>query len=130
MDAFRSAVEARDLDAITATLADDVVFRSPVAHKAYEGRDVTRTLLGAVLEVFQDFHYVRTISDGHDHALVFEARAGERALTGCDFIHVDEDGLIDELMVMVRPMSGLRALAEEMGARAEVLALGNPAAGA
>jgi hypothetical protein len=33
---------------------------------------------------------------------------------GCDFLHVDEDGMIDELYVMFRPLSGLTAMAEAM----------------
>lgn len=37
MLAFRQAVEAADSDAIAATLADDVVFISPVAFSPYPG---------------------------------------------------------------------------------------------
>jgi hypothetical protein len=67
---------------------------------------------------------VREISDvnGRDHALVFTARVGDREIDGCDFIHVDEDGLIDELTVMVRPLSGAQALAAAMGAQFERIA--------
>ena len=36
-----------------------------------------------------------------------------------DFLHVNEEGLVDELMVMVRPMSGLTALAAAMKAQLE-----------
>jgi hypothetical protein len=66
--------------------------------------------------VLQDFSYTRLIGAPHsrDHALVFRGRIGDRALEGCDFIHVDEQGLIDELYVMIRPLSGLMALAEAM----------------
>lgn len=38
-------------------------------------------------------------------------------ITGCDFLHLDEDGLIDDFMVMVRPLSGATALSEAMGAQ-------------
>lgn len=120
MDALRSAVEAADIEQIAATLAEDVVFRSPVAHKSYEGRETVRALLGAVIQVFEDFRYVCVISDGADHALVFEAKVGERVVTGCDFVHVNDEGLIDDFMVMIRPLSGLVALAEAMAARPEV----------
>ncbi len=44
--------------------------------------------------------------------------AGKR-VTGCDFLHLDDDGLIDDFMVMVRPLSGATALAEAMGAQFE-----------
>lgn len=69
--------------------------------------------------VFEDFRYERELdgADGRDHALVFRARVGERELTGCDFIHLNEEGLIDELTVMVRPLSGAQALAAAMGAQ-------------
>ena len=40
-----------------------------------------------------------------DHALVFEARVGDKQIEGCDFIQLDEQGAISELTVMVRPMS-------------------------
>jgi hypothetical protein len=116
---FRAAIEARDLDAAVALLREDVVFRSPVVFTPYEGRDALRLILGAVIEVFEDFRYVREIGaeGAPDHALVFEARVGDKQLQGCDFIHVDADGAIDEFTVMVRPMQAMLALAEAMKAR-------------
>lgn len=122
--AFRKAVEARDAEAMIALLADDVVFRSPVAHKPYPGKAITASILTEVVEVFSDFAYRTEIGaeGASDHALVFEARVGDRQLTGCDFLHLDEDGLIDEFMVMVRPLSGAQALADEMASRFDRIA--------
>ncbi|TQJ47074.1 nuclear transport factor 2 family protein [Streptomyces sp. NBC_00080] len=119
MRAFREAVEAGDLDAVEALLAEDVVFTSPVVFKPYPGKAITASILRGVTRVFEDFRYERELDggDGRDHALVFRARVGERELTGCDFIHLNEEGLIDELTVMVRPLSGAQALAAAMGAR-------------
>lgn len=116
MQAFRDAVERRDLDALIALLSEEVVFRSPAVHTPYQGRDQVKPLLRAVGQVLKDFSYTRQIGAPHsrDHALVFRGRIGDRALEGCDFIHVDEQGLIDELYVMIRPLSGLTALAEAM----------------
>ncbi|MBG0566437.1 nuclear transport factor 2 family protein [Actinoplanes aureus] len=114
---FRRAVEAGDGDAIAATLADNVVFRSPVAFKPYPGKPITAAILRGVLRVFEDFRYIRELSGGSDHALVFEARIGEVTVEGCDFLHLDENGLIDELTVMVRPLSAAQALADAMAAQ-------------
>lgn len=116
---FRSAIEAKDLDAAVALLREDVVFRSPVVFTPYEGREALRQILAAVMDVFEDFRYIREIgADGaSDHALVFEAKVGDKQLQGCDFIHVDPDGAIDEFTVMVRPMQAMLALAEAMKAR-------------
>lgn len=121
MHAFRQAVEARDEAAIEALLADDVVFTSPVAFKPYPGKPITAAILRGVMRVFEDFHYVREIvdSNGRDHALVFEATVSGKKVTGCDFLHIDDDGLIDDFVVMVRPLSAATALAEAMGAQFE-----------
>ena len=116
MQEFRDAIESRDIDALAALFTDDIVFRSPVVHAPYHGRDQVVALLRAVGHVLEDFRYTRQIGapDAEDHALVLRGRVGDREVEGCDFIHVNEDGLIDELYVMFRPLSGLLALAEAM----------------
>jgi len=122
MHPFRKAVEERDEKGIQALLADDVVFTSPVAFKPYVGKPITAAILRGVLRIFEDFHYIREIHDGNgrDHALVFEtgiATVPGVKVTGCDFLHFNDDGLIDQFMVMVRPLSGATALSEAMGAQ-------------
>ncbi|MDY6807648.1 nuclear transport factor 2 family protein [Gordonia sp. HNM0687] len=119
MSAFRQAIDARDMDAVEQMLADDVVFRSPVAFKPYAGKAITSAILRTVVQVFEDFHYVREIGepDGRDHALVFEAKVDGLAVTGCDFLQFDDNGKIVDFMVMVRPLRAAEALAKEMGAR-------------
>jgi len=110
-----------------AMLADTVVFVSPVAFKPYVGKPITAAILRGVLRVFEDFHYVREIHDsnGRDHAFLFETTVSGKKITGCDFVHFNDDGLIDDFMVMVRPspasgrcpQSGATALSEAMGAQ-------------
>jgi hypothetical protein len=119
MHPFRKAVQDRDEAAIQALLADNVVFTSPVVFKPYVGKPITAAILRGVLRIFEDFRYVREIagSDGRDHALIFETIVSGKKITGCDFLHFDDDGLIDDFMVMVRPLSGATALSEAMGAQ-------------
>ncbi len=121
MHPFRQAIEAQDLKAAVALMSEDVVFRSPVVFKPYQGRDAVVMLLGAVSQVFEDFRYDREIGapGAPDHALVFRARIGDRELEGCDFLHTNPAGLIDEMCVMVRPLSGAHALADAMRAQLE-----------
>ena len=120
-DRLRTALEARDLDAAVATFAADVVFRSPIVHKPYRGPEAVRALLEGVMAVFEDFRYERVIGapDAADHALVFAARIGDRELQGCDFLHENAGGEIDEFVVMVRPLTGALALADGMRAHFE-----------
>jgi SnoaL-like protein len=116
---FRKAVEEHDEAGIAALLADNVVFTSPVAFKPYVGKPITAAILRGVLRVFEDFRYVREIHDsnGRDHAFVFEAMVSGKKVNGCDFLHFDDEGLIDDFVVMVRPLSGATALSEAMGAQ-------------
>ena len=97
--------------------ADDASFRSPVVFKPYEGREAIAMLLGAVVGVFDDFRYSDQVESGDTAVLMFEARIGDRELNGVDILRFDTDGRIEELMVMVRPMSAVNALAEAMQAK-------------
>ncbi len=123
MHPFRSAVESGNQDAVENLLADDVLFTSPVAFTPYPGKRITAAILRAVTRVFEDFHYIREIGDegGKDHALLFQARIGRRAITGCDFLHTNDKGLIDDFMVMVRPLSAAKALSEAMAVEFETV---------
>ncbi|MDI1288785.1 MAG: nuclear transport factor 2 family protein [bacterium] len=122
--AFRDAVESRDIAAMSAVLASDVVFFSPVAFAPFRGRDVVAEVLGNVLEVFEDFEYIDDLTGENSHALIFSAKVGGKDVQGLDHLRVDADGLITEFTVMVRPLSGAIALAEAMGPRVAHLAKG------
>src|SRR5438876_9487059 len=110
-DRFRAAAEGKDFSAIDDLFAEDVVFRSPVVFKQYEGRDAIAMLLGAVSQVFDDFRYTDQVETGDAAALAFSARVGDRELDGIDFLHFDAEGRISRMEVFVRPMSGVHALA-------------------
>jgi hypothetical protein len=117
---FGAAIEAGDDDAALATLAPNVVFRSPAVHKPYQGREVVVALLTIVARTFQSFRYTNEWRDGSTTILFFEANVGNRDLQGVDILEEGADGLIEHFTVMVRPLSGLQALsgavAERLGA--------------
>ena len=114
-EAFREAVERGDLDAMIAALSPDVVFHSPVTFRPFEGREMVGVVLGAVLKVFQDFRYTDELVHENVRILVFKARVGDRDVDGIDLLRSGEDGLIEDFTVMVRPLSGVQALAQAMG---------------
>ncbi|WP_019201003.1 nuclear transport factor 2 family protein [Tsukamurella sp. 1534] len=120
MQEFRAAVEAGDHEAMERALADDVVLHGPVAITPYEGRATVAAILRAARRVMgPEFRYVREITDpgGRDHALIFTATLAGKRINGCDLLHLDEAGKIDEFTVMVRPLSGVQALNEAMGSQ-------------
>lgn len=112
-------IASQDLSRLPELLHPEAVFRSPMAHTPYPGAQAVNLILNTVLQVFQDFAYHRELAsdDCLNVVLEFSARVGGRDLKGIDMIRFDEQGLIREFEVMVRPMSGLAALGEEMGRR-------------
>lgn len=117
MHAFRTAVEAGDIEGALECLADEVRFRSPAVYRPYEGKAAVAALLREVFVVFEDFAYEDELTVGHRSVLCFRARVGDKMLEGIDDLTVNDDGKIVDFRVMVRPLSGLLALAEAMAAR-------------
>lgn len=124
MLAFRRAVEAREFARIAELFAEDVVLFSPIAFQPYHGRDVVAKIINILPTILDDFAFQREIDaeNGEDHALVFGARVGELSIQGCDLLHVNSDGLIDQLTVMMRPLRAVLAFEQEM--RVKVAATG------
>jgi SnoaL-like domain len=113
---FRTAVEAHDFDAVSELFTDDIRMRSPIARRIYRGRAAVIDVLRAVSTVFEDFTYEHEISSssGDDHVLLFSARVGDFEIQGCDLLHYRDDGLIDQLTVMLRPLKAVLAFEERI----------------
>jgi SnoaL-like domain len=114
---FRTAVEAKDLEAATATLREDVVLHSPILFRGFEGREIVIGVLTHVADTLEDFQYTDELADDGVVVLRFKARVGDRKLEGIDFLELDEQGQVKELTVFMRPMSALTAFNEQMAAR-------------
>lgn len=116
---WHEMIRTGNLRALPDLLDPNAVFRSPMAHTPYPGAQMVTMILNTVFEVFEDFEYHRELvtADGLNVVLEFSAKVGAKELKGIDMIRFDEHGKIVEFEVMVRPLSGLQALGEEMGRR-------------
>ena len=116
---WHEMLETRDMSILNELLADDVVFRSPVAFHPYPGKQVVFFILTNVVQVFENFTYHREFlsEDGNNVVLEFSANVGDKKLKGIDMIQFNDEGQIIDFEVMIRPKSGLEALAIEMGQR-------------
>jgi hypothetical protein len=122
---YRAAVERRDLTAVGELLAAQVVFHSPVTFHPFLGRDTVTRLLAEVIEVFEDFRFTDELAMDGAHALIFRANVAdtEREIEGIDLLRFDEQGLIADFTVMLRPLSALVPFAQAMGERAQAAGL-------
>ena len=121
--AFRAAVERSDIDAACALLAPDVVFHSPVTFHPFLGRETVSRLLALVADTFEDFRYTDELTVDGAHALIFKAAIDGKELEGIDLLRFDEQGLICDFTVMLRPLSGLIPFAQAMGEKVQRVGL-------
>ena len=113
-------------------LHPDVVFWSPVIFSPQQGRDLTLMYLTAASQVFPGdpeaegsgpagqssggFHYTKKVMDGNHAVLEFETTMGGIQVNGVDIITCDDDGLITEFKVMIRPFKAIEAVRDRMAA--------------
>ena len=116
---WHEMLETRDMSILNELLAEEVVFRSPVAFQPYPGKQVVFFILTNVIQVFEKFTYHREFisEDGNNVVLEFSANVGDKKLKGVDMIQFNEEGQMIDFEVMIRPKSGLEALAVQMGQR-------------
>jgi hypothetical protein len=116
---WHALIARKDLGDLADLLHPQAVFRSPMAHKPYNGAPMVVLILNTVFKVFEDFTYHRELAtaDGLNVVLEFSAKVSGRELKGIDMVRFDESGKIVDFEVMIRPMSGLQALGDEMGRR-------------
>ncbi len=111
---LHTALVGKDVDALRACLADDVIFRPPTYWKDWEGPEIALTILGHVMELFEDFHYKRIWNDHPNYALEFKCKVGDLDAEGVDLITLDADGKVSEFTVVMRPIKTVEALRQHM----------------
>ena len=116
---WHEMLQTGDMSILNELLAEDVVFRSPVAYNSYPGKQVVSFILTNVIQIFENFTYHREFysEDGLNVVLEFSANVGEKKLKGIDMIQFNQQDQIIDFEVMLRPKSGLEALAAQMGQR-------------
>ena len=106
-----------NLTLLSAMIADDAVFHSPVVHTPQAGKAKVMAYLGAAAQVLggDRFVYVRELVDGNQVLLEFTDQLDGIHVNGIDLITFDDAGMIKDFKVMVRPMKAMNKLWEMMG---------------
>jgi hypothetical protein len=118
-DRFRAAVEEGRVHEAPELFHEDAVFRSPVVFKPYEGRSHVLKVLAAaerVLGVGGAFRYLHQLEDfaGGIAFLEFVTEVDGKQVEGVDKLTFDQEALITELTVMIRPASALQVVGARM----------------
>lgn len=120
---YCAAVERMDIDAIGELFAPQIVFHSPVTFHPFIGKPTVTRLLGEVAQVFEDFRFTDELQMDGAHALIFRASVAGKEIEGVDLLRFDDDGLIADFTVMLRPLSAFMLFAQAMGERAQAASL-------
>lgn len=117
IDAWHKVLRDRDPRRLGELLADDAVFHSPVVHTPQVGKALTQAYLMAAFAVLAvpSFRYQRQVIGERDAALEFVLELDGLQINGVDLIHWNDDGLIDDFKVMLRPLKAVNLIHRRMG---------------
>jgi hypothetical protein len=116
--AWHEIVKSRDLEALSALLAENAIFISPVVHTPQVGKAITHQYLSAAFHVFfnESFEYVREITGPSDAVLEFQVTVDGISVNGVDMLKWDDEGKITEFKVMIRPLKAINLIHQKMAA--------------
>jgi hypothetical protein len=109
-------MEARDPAAVRAALAPDVVLHSPILTVPFRGQDEVGDLLEVIIEVLGPITYIAELP-GDPHVLIFRTDVKGVELEGVDVLRLDEQGLVKEITVLLRPFPGVAAFVRATGSK-------------
>ena len=113
---YREAVEAGDIEGFVATLAPGVVLHSPITLRTlFRGHDEAREVVHAVRASIQDIRYFEDVGDERTRALFYRARIGRQEIEEATLVRLNDEALITEIRLFVRPLPGLAAMMGSLG---------------
>lgn len=107
--------------ALAAIIREDAVFHSPVVHTPQVGRPIVVAYLSAAGQTIgnESFSYLREVVDGDTAVLEFASDMDGIHVNGIDMITFDDEGMIKDFKVMVRPLKAINKVWEMMAAQLE-----------
>jgi hypothetical protein len=118
LEIWHRLVRNHDPSGLSALLAEDAIFYSPVVHTPQRGRELVARYLSAAFHVFFNptFRYIREIVDASDAMLEFETEIDGIQVNGVDLIKWNDAGQITEFKVMIRPLKAINLIHQRMSA--------------
>lgn len=143
LERFHANLRGRLEGGYDTLLHPDVVFYSPVVFTPQEGREITKLYLSAAGSTLPgdasapaddsdgdatssgtSFTYTKTIASGHQAMLEFETTMDGKYVNGVDILTCDDDSLVTEFKVMMRPLQAVNIVHEQMKAMLEKMSAG------
>jgi hypothetical protein len=116
LERWHEVVRTRNPALLNQILAEDAVFHSPILFKPQQGRDLVALYLTGAMHVIANpsFRYVREVVGEQDAVLEFETEIDGVHVNGVDLICWNEQGLISDFKVMIRPLKAVNVVQQRM----------------
>lgn len=113
---WHEVINSDDMNALDNIIAEEAVFSSPVVFTPMEGKEITMMYLHAAGQSFnmEKFKYTKEIHDGMNSVLEFETYIDDISVNGIDMIEWNQDGMISNFKVMIRPFKAVQKVQEKM----------------
>jgi SnoaL-like domain len=112
--AFTAAMQRKNLEAMLAHMADDIILKTPLVAEPYKGKAAIRPVVEALLGLVDKFDF-HEIMQGPAHiSAFFGITVGSEQLDGVDFWRLNESGLIQEMTVLWRPLPAVMAVQKKL----------------
>ncbi|MEM8500391.1 MAG: nuclear transport factor 2 family protein [Pseudomonadota bacterium] len=104
--------DTKNPELLAQILHEEAVFHSPVVHTPQVGKPIVTAYLQAAMAVFAkgSFEYVGEWASGNGAVLEFRSQLDGVVVNGVDIISWDDEGLIVDFKVMVRPLKAVNHL--------------------
>ena len=118
---WHEVAKRRDIVGLDKLLADNATFHSPVVHTPQVGKKLTKLYLAGAFHVLfnETFKYVREIRAQNEAMLEFSVEIDGIEVNGVDIIRWNDEGLIEDFKVMLRPLKAINMVHQKMGAMLE-----------
>jgi ketosteroid isomerase-like protein len=118
LEQWHALLKSRDVNSLDSLLAENATMYSPVVHTPQVGKAITKMyLMGAMMVIGNEhFRYIREVYNDSFAVLEFETKIDGKVVNGVDMITWNSDNKITEFKVMIRPLQGINAVHQAMGA--------------
>ena len=120
--AFTAALQRKDLDAMLIHMSDDVRLLTPLVAEPFQGKAAIRPVVEALLAVVDRFEFLELMEGPQHVSEFFKVKVGSLALDGMDYWRLNEEGLIQEMTVLWRPLPAIVAVQNQLNTATSRLA--------
>jgi hypothetical protein len=122
---WHKLLQSGDVMSLDKLLHKDVIFYSPLLFKPQKGKSITKMYLSSAFKMFENtgFEYVKEVVSDKEAILEFTATIDGTIVNGVDIISWDEQGLITEFKVMIRPFRAIEKVGVKMKEQLEKMSM-------